>query len=53
MALDFSSETGSVEKREDLREVRLKPQDYIAYAYNALHEVTRILVERSEGKAER
>ena len=53
MALDFSSETGTVEKREDLREVRLRPQDYIAYAYNALYEVTRILVERSEGKAGR
>lgn len=48
MAIDFSSETGSVDKREDLREVHLKPQDYIAYAYNALVEVTRLLVERAE-----
>lgn len=53
MALDFSSETGSVDKREDLREVRLNPQDYIAYAYNALVEVTHLLVERAEQAGEK
>lgn len=50
MAIDFSTETGTVDKREDLREVNLKPQDNIPYTYNALLEVTRILMERAEAK---
>ncbi|MBI2888214.1 MAG: hypothetical protein HYY02_13550 [Chloroflexi bacterium] len=50
MAVDFSTETGTVDKREDLRELNLKPQDYIAYAYNALVAITRTLAERA-GKA--
>lgn len=53
MALDFSSEITTAEKREDLREVRLSPVDYIAFAYNALLEITRILADRAEGKTTR
>lgn len=50
MAIDFSTETGTVDKREDLRDVRLAPQDYIPYAYNALVTMTRLLAERAEGR---
>lgn len=47
MAVDFSTETGTVDKREDLRELNLKPQDYIAYAYNALVAIARTLADRA------
>ena len=53
VAVDFNAEFGGGDKREDLREVQLRPQDYIAYAFNALLEVTRLIVEREEGKPKR
>jgi len=35
--------------KEETRKLDLPPQEYIPYAYNALCEVTRLLLERQEG----
>ena len=48
LAVSFEAESGTVDKREDLREISLAPQDYIPYAYTALTAITRLLVERTE-----
>lgn len=49
MAITFAPDVpGEVSKTEDLREVRLAPQDYIPYAYTALREITRLLVQRAQ-----
>ena len=36
--------------REELRKLDLPPQDYIPYAYNAICEITRLLLDRGEGR---
>jgi len=33
-------------RKEELRELELAPQDYIPYAYNAICELTRVILER-------
>lgn len=38
-------------RKEEIRELDLPPQDYIPYAYNALSEITRLLLERQESGA--
>lgn len=38
-------------RKEEIRELDLPPQDYIPYAYNALCEITRLLLERQESGA--
>ena len=38
-------------RKEEIRELELPPQDYIPYAYNALCEITRLLLERQESGA--
>lgn len=49
LSLSFAGDMpGEVSRSEDLREVRLAPHDYIPYAYAALREVTRQLVQRAE-----
>ncbi|MCX6022081.1 MAG: hypothetical protein NTZ05_10210 [Chloroflexi bacterium] len=52
MAMNFSPDMpGDISKAEDTREMRFAPQDYIPYAYTALREITRQLVQRAEGGA--
>jgi len=38
-------------RKEETRELDLPPQDYIPYAYNALCEITRLLLEKEESGA--
>lgn len=35
-------------RKEETKELKLPPRDYIPYAYNALCEITRLLLERQE-----
>lgn len=50
--IDFSGESFAfVNRREDLRELHISSQDYIAYAYNAIAAVTAIIMDRAEGKS--
>ena len=52
VSMDFSGPYADLmaARNEDLRPAHLPPQDYIVYAYNALAEITGLLLER-QGKA--
>ena len=40
------ADVGGVEQAEEMKELDLSPGDYVAYAYAAVQELTRILEER-------
>ena len=52
VGMDFSGPATDLftARREETKKLELPPKDYIPYAYNAICEVTRLLLERQEGK---